>query len=67
MKYATASPTHAETKPSKMKIFDLENAQKEKEDGSLTEISPYDSMAPAEKSEKGKFKYFHMHAMTIPI
>lgn len=52
MKYATASPTQADTKPSKMKIFDLENAQKEKEDGSLTELSPYDSMAPAEKSEK---------------
>ena len=47
MKYATTSPTHDETKPSKMRIFDLENAQKE--DSSLTELSPYDSMGP----EKG--------------
>ena len=52
MKYATASPSHEDTKPSKMRIFDLENAQKDK-DESLTELSPYDSMSPGTKSEKG--------------
>ena len=62
MKYATASPSHDDTKPSKMRIFDLENAQKDKEDGkdeSITELSPYDSMAPGGKSEKGNSKIQH--------
>lgn len=55
MKYASASPSHADTQPSKMRIFDLENAQKEEDgkDGSTTDISPYDSMTPAVKSETG--------------
>lgn len=53
MKYATASPSHEDTKPSKLRIFDLENAQKDKEDGSLTDFSPYDSMTAGAKSDKG--------------
>jgi len=54
MKYATTSPTHEELQPSKMKIFDLENIQKEdSKDDSQSELSPYDSVIPATKSEKG--------------
>lgn len=53
VKYAAAtSHSDEEAKPSKMNIFDLENAQKGKDseqEDSQTEISPYDSMSPAAK------------------
>ena len=52
LKYATASPSSEDSKPSKMRIFDLENAQKDRENGkdeSPTELSPYDSMTSTAK------------------
>ena len=62
MKYATASPSSEDSKPSKMRIFDLDNALKGREDGkdeSPTELSPYDSMTSKAKGNSTLISEHH--------